>query len=110
MYHNTEDISMTQIPNNPLKCGCPALPKQYFGASGRYAIAPMHTRFDAVQWFVWDANHPDCGRAPLWEPSVVIRQEDSLEEAMQDSLEEAMRDSLEEAMRDSLEHFTKGQR
>ena len=43
--------------NKPELNGSPAAPKEYFGDWNRYAIAPVHTRFDAVMWFVWDAEH-----------------------------------------------------
>jgi hypothetical protein len=42
------------------------------------AVAPIHTRFDALEWFVWDAEHPlsDLNHAE------VIRQAETLEEAL----------------------------
>ena len=52
-------VSFRSVPkSNPLMKGALAAPKQRFGDSGRYAVAPVHTRFDAVEWFVWDAEHP----------------------------------------------------
>lgn len=72
-------VSFRSVPkNNPLMKGALAAPKQRFGDSGRYAVAPVHTRFDAVEWFVWDAEHPlsTLSRAE------VIRQANSLEEAL----------------------------
>lgn len=64
------------MENDKKKAGKLARPKITFGPHGRYAIAPVHTRFDAVQWFVWDAERPDeDGRAS------VIRQEDTEEKA-----------------------------
>lgn len=64
--------------NNPALKGSPAARKQRFGERGRYAVAPVHTRFDAVEWFVWDAEHPlsDLSHAE------VIRQAKTLEEAL----------------------------
>lgn len=52
--------------------------KQFFGENRRYAVAPIHTRFDALEWFVWDAEHPlsDLNHAE------VIRQAETLEEAL----------------------------
>lgn len=49
-----------------------------FGENRRYAVAPIHTRFDALEWFVWDAEHPlsDLNHAE------VIRQAETLEEAL----------------------------
>ena len=69
----------TTYRNEPAKAGQLAARKRLFGDCSRYAVAPVHTRFDAVQWFVWDAEHPwvdGDGR-----PSV-IRQADTLESAL----------------------------
>lgn len=68
----------TTLKNNPELRGSPAARKQRFGENGRYAVAPVHTRFDAVEWFVWDAEHPlsDINHAE------VIRQAATLEEAL----------------------------
>jgi len=54
MIHFSADVE-----NNPLLAGQPAQAKQYFGDASRYAIAPVHTRFDKVQWFIWDAANCD---------------------------------------------------
>ena len=62
--------------NDPARRGQRAAPKQ-FSADYRYAVAPVHTRCDAVQWFVWDAE----GITPP-EPCPVIRQGATLEEAI----------------------------
>ena len=51
--------------------------KATFGDLSRYAIAAVHTRFDAVEWFVWDAERMD----DLGMPSV-IRQAASFEDAV----------------------------
>ena len=67
------------MQNNPKLKGQLAAPKELFGDFSRYAIAPVHTRFDAVQWFVWDAEHPDCTEN---QRTVVIRQEDTKAQAM----------------------------
>jgi len=71
------DFPLT-IANDPSKKGQLAARKQFFGSAKRYAIAPVHTRFDAVQWFVWDAEFcDDKGYA------TVTRQEDTLEAALE---------------------------
>jgi hypothetical protein len=65
--------------NNPAKKGQLAARKHLFGGCSRYAVAPVHTRFDAVEWFVWDAENQwidSNGRAG------VIRQASTLEEAI----------------------------
>ena len=66
------------IKNDPARKGELATRKQFFGETRRYAVAPIHTRFDALEWFVWDAEHPlsDLNHAE------VIRQAKTLEEAL----------------------------
>lgn len=66
------------IKNDPARKGELATRKQFFGENRRYAVAPIHTRFDALEWFVWDAEHPlsDLNQAE------VIRQAETLEEAL----------------------------
>ena len=80
-------VSFPSVPaNDPRKAGQPACPKQFFGEYKRYAVAPVHTRFDAVEWFVWDAAHENSNarwRAGKGIGSAeVIRQEPTLEAAM----------------------------
>lgn len=66
------------LKNNPARKGELAARKQFFGENSRYAVAPVHTRFDMLEWFVWDAEHPlsDLNHAE------VIRQAETLEEAL----------------------------
>ena len=66
------------IANNPSLKGSLAAPKKYFGENGRFAVAPVHTRFDAVEWFVWDAEHS----ASDMTHAEIIRQSHSREEAL----------------------------
>lgn len=68
----------TTLTNNPMLRGKRAAPKQRFGDFGRFAIAPVHTRFDAIEWLVWDAETIDeaTGLAE------VIRQGPTMEEAI----------------------------
>jgi hypothetical protein len=63
--------------NDPTRKGQLAAPKRLFGDYRRYAVAPIHTRFDAVEWFVWDAHTDDGSGRPA-----VIRQASSEEEAV----------------------------
>lgn len=72
-------VSFANIPaNDPSKKGKLAARKQLFGDNKRYAVAPLHTRFDAIEWFVWDANvYADETGMPE-----VIRQCSTLEEAI----------------------------
>ena len=66
------------ITNDARFSGSLAGAKRLLGAESRYAVAPVHTRFEAVQWFVWDAERADdvTGLAS------VIRQAESEEEAV----------------------------
>ena len=65
------------IANNPNLKGSLATRKETFGPFGRFAVAAVHTRFDAVEWFVWDAETADdLGFA------AVIRQEATREAAV----------------------------
>jgi len=63
--------------NNPNQKGSLAGRKVLFGDCSRYAVAPIHTRFDAVEWFVWDADSVDANGLPE-----VIRQEPTFEAAV----------------------------
>lgn len=66
-----------KITNNKNLAGQQADKKEFFGEFKRYAIAPVHTRFDSVMWFVWDAEVvDDLGYA------TVIRQSWTKEEAL----------------------------
>lgn len=56
--------------NDPSRKGQCAAPKRLFGEYHRYAVAPVYTRFDAVEWFVWDAHETD----PVTNGPAVIRQ------------------------------------
>lgn len=66
---------MRQITNDPKRAGELAGKKRIFGKASRYAIAPIHSRFDTVGWFVWDAEKPDfqAGRDPVmgYSPAVI---------------------------------------
>jgi 2-polyprenyl-6-methoxyphenol hydroxylase-like FAD-dependent oxidoreductase len=67
------------LVNDPSKAGQPAAKKQFFGESRRFAVWPIHTRFDAVEWFVADAEH----RLSDLSHAEVIRQEPTLEKALE---------------------------
>jgi len=66
------------LTNNPMLRGSFAAPKQRFGDFGRYAIAPIHTRFDAVEWVVWDADIIDEATGL----AAIIWQADTMDEAL----------------------------
>lgn len=63
--------------NDPARKGELADKKALFGNGCRYAVAPVFTRFDAVEWFVWDAELLDSNGKPE-----VVRQEPTLELAI----------------------------
>ncbi len=62
--------------NDPSRKGQIASPKIAFGDYKRYAIYAVHTRFDAVSWFVADCDVDDCGMPGI------IRQEPTIAEAL----------------------------
>ena len=67
-------LSFAGIANNPELRGQLAAPKVLFGDQKRYAVAPVHTRFAAVQFFIWDADTID----PVTGGPDVIRQFDDI--------------------------------
>lgn len=64
--------------NDTGKAGAPAGKKLLFGDCSRYAIAPVHTRFEDVWWFVWDADVVD----EVTGNPAAIRIEESFERAV----------------------------
>jgi len=64
--------------NDPARKGQLAAPKRLFGDYSRYAVAPVHTRGDAIEWFVWDAHTDDGTGRPD-----VIRQASTEAEAVE---------------------------
>lgn len=71
------NYKFTVSTNNQNLNGSFAGPKVLFGEFNRYAVAPVHTRFDAVEWFVWDAHLLDEAGRPE-----VIRQAKSFDDAV----------------------------
>jgi hypothetical protein len=69
-------------PNDPTRAGQDASKRQYFGEFGRYAVFAVHTRFDAVCWFVTDAESIADAQVRAGEFPAVIRQEATREAAM----------------------------
>jgi len=63
--------------NNPNAPGSLRAHKALFGDCSRYAVAPVNTRFEEVEWFVWDADIIDSDGKPD-----VIRQAPTLIEAI----------------------------
>jgi hypothetical protein len=67
------------VINNTSRAGHLAAPREFFGKNDRYSVAPVHTRFSAVAWFVWDSERVD----PLFgDRADVIRQKPTREEAV----------------------------
>ena len=69
-------------PNDPNRAGQDASKRQYFGAFDRYSVFAVHTRFDAVCWFVTDAEGITDDQVRAGEFPPVIRQEATREAAM----------------------------
>lgn len=65
--------------NDPRKAGQLASRKAFFGDYHRFAIAAVHTRFDDVEWFVWDAEDP----ASTLDHAEVVRQSPTITEALE---------------------------
>lgn len=63
--------------NDPMRQGSRASHQLAFGKWSRYRVGALHTRFDRVTWFVWDAEKLDENGQPD-----VIRQADTLAEAV----------------------------
>ena len=68
--HESEQI------NDPRRKGQRASKAFRVGEFGRYAVYAVHTRFDAPQWFVADAEIDDGGMP------AIIRQEETPEAAL----------------------------
>ena len=66
------------LRNDPTNAGQLAGRKRLFGDYHRYAVYPVHTRFDAVEWFVADADVTD----EVTGQPAVIRQEATEEAAV----------------------------
>ena len=66
--------------NDSRRAGQLASRKNTFGEHSRYAVAAVHTRGDAVEWFVWDAEKVD----PILDLPAVVRQAASFAEAVAD--------------------------
>jgi hypothetical protein len=71
--------TLSAVANDPIRKGERASEYVTFGPFKRYGVAALHTRFDAVQWFVWDVELLDQHSG---EYGRVIRQEDTLEAAL----------------------------
>jgi len=68
----------SSLTNDPLLRGSLVAAKRRFGGWGRYAIAPIHTRFDAIKWVVWDAEILDEATGL----AAIIRQAPTLKDAL----------------------------
>lgn len=70
-------IRLTAEANNPGLRGHRASRILRFGPGGRFQVYAIHTRFDAVEWWVADTNIT-YGDGRPW----IIRQEPSFDEAI----------------------------
>jgi len=73
-----ERMMSMEIENDPRRKGQLAARKQLFGPHHRYAVAPVHTRFDTLVWMVWDAEEIDRETGLI----AIIRQEPTREAAV----------------------------
>lgn len=69
---------MGTIENDPRQAGALAGERELFGECSRWAVAPVHTRFEALEWFVWDAERVD----PVTGGPAVVAQAATREEAI----------------------------
>lgn len=74
----TTNPEVPMVANDSRRAGCIAAKAERFGEFGRYRVAPVHTRFDAVQWFVWDAETVD----DVTGGAAVIRQAETRDKAV----------------------------
>ena len=65
------------MTNDARRAGQVAGGEEVFGEFSRFKVFAVHTRFDAVQWFVTDAEKVDDAGLPA-----VIRQESTREAAL----------------------------
>ncbi len=65
------------IQNIPARAGERAGPAKTLGEFGRYRVYPVHTRFEAIEWFVTDGERTD-----EYGLATVIRQEPTYEAAV----------------------------
>jgi hypothetical protein len=65
-------------PNDPRQAGRLASNQIRFGDFDRYALAAVHTRFDAVTWMVFDAEQED----ELTGKPKIVRQCETVSEAL----------------------------
>jgi len=70
-------VAATVVSNDPARKGEDASARAAFGVNGRFVVYAVHTRFDAVQWFVEDTSVVDD-----YGFFQVIRQDDTLEAAL----------------------------
>jgi len=68
-----------EVENNKRLAGQLAGKKEFFGKHNRFAIAPVHTRFDKVDWFCWDAEKLSEDLPESY--ASIIGQKDSYKEA-----------------------------
>lgn len=74
--------SLRVKPNDATRAGQDAGRRHYFGEFGRYCVVAVHTRFDAVCWFVMDAHGITDEQVRRGEFPPVIRQEATYEAAI----------------------------
>lgn len=77
-------MSIKVQANDPGRAGQNASDAVLFGEFDRYAVFAVHTRFDAVSWFVVDAEGVTDAQVRAKQLPPVIRQEPTYEAAIAD--------------------------
>ena len=70
-------LRLTATANDPARRGQKASPVLSFGPCSRFRVYAVHTRFDAVEWFVADTNITFGDGSPM-----IIRQEPCFDSAI----------------------------
>ncbi len=70
--------SLKVEPNDPAQRGQYASLSALFGETSRYKLFAVHTRFDAVQWMVEDAENMVDAGAGIKFPAVIAQENDPL--------------------------------
>lgn len=76
------DLLLSCDKNNSRRAGQPASAKLLFGEFSRFAVFAVHTRFDAVEWFVTDAETVD----PVTNMHAIVAQDNDPSKAIATAL------------------------
>ena len=82
------------IVNNPALKGKRAGKTRFYGPHSRFALYPIHTRFERVAWVVADAETPDSSGLP--ESAVFHSEAEAIAYALQRAAEAEAAELVEE--------------